>query len=1114
MKKKGNFLIQFALQSKYNFFVCVVALLVLLFSVSSLTFAWIEGANAFTINSTGSKTVNATGDYFRAARISPAELVTNSLNLSNYIDPKELYLAPAKGEITANNEIDVQFKNPDGTTYRPADTNDISNNYVFFELKVHAEDLITDYVFDSSSIMVGTTPANDIFVGVTVLDKNRTALGSKITTAQDVANNVVATDTDNFLGFQQGEDYIIQFKIWSDGSQSYSSNVVAFDLTLVPEKGATTITFQDFTNSNTGEYLLTAKRQYVYAEYAGKKVAASSYDSANHLYTFKDVPNTQLANVAISAYDSATASTPYAKWTPGYTKEKKAYTAYGGITDGTNGTFNPVHKINFIDSSNENLLKADKDNVKIKTKNDNLFAMYNNAGTTNYTVYLPESEFKGGEVVFSNDSTYYATTNTLSTSARYYHIIGETKDTVSSEGHKLCVGKLYTTDHSSSFITVTLKDATKGKKVCGTGGLDDPKRVYVSYAGMTTPYMANYTSAHNGTWKITAFSDTDSMQAWQFDAYINDSDTSAYYSWEGADRAELEDGTISTTYTFLNAIKGGTTPTDGTWIPLVTSNIGGGILQETKVSFYAGAPTSWNPNKIYLSSTSASGNYDSGTDIGIDGANISNVQYDLANIIEVSPSNYYLRHANDYDGVRFGETSKGGKFYGVNSTGVGENYKVSADPTTGSTKIDGKSSSSSSAPASIEKGSGSVDFATALSSVRSIAQTDLWIEYFAVNGTTIDTQDYEFLGKVEHDSLSAGIDVVNSFDLSSYTSTANNVFQVVTVLTDGKVYYVADRDYLKVIDTSAYKKVTVSSVANATIKATYGTTTTINEGEKKSVPPGTEIKLSATPDDGYTFTRFKIYNADTNTLLLDTATNNCLYTVNANIRIEATITKSANRVVYFDNSKSNWSTPYAYVYKQTGGDENAWNGKPMTHVSGSIWKYEITGSDWDMIIFNNGSAQTGNLTIPTDGKNLFTWTGDGNDKGTWSKYDPTQPVANYIYFKNNLGWSNVYAYFYNAAYWDGNGSGSNGDRVIASAISMEVVDSTNKIYRCKVPDGYKAYVAFTEKSQVGYNNFHQTKAVYRGDFDISKPLFAPNTTSTSTTNETIYYNNGSWQPYT
>lgn len=999
MKKKGNFLIQFALQSKYNFFVCVVALLVLLFSVSSLTFAWIEGANAFTINSTGSKTVNATGDYFRAARISPAELVTNSLNLSNYIDPKELYLAPAKGEITANNEIDVQFKNPDGTTYRPADTNDISNNYVFFELKVHAEDLITDYVFDSSSIMVGTTPANDIFVGVTVLDKNRTALGSKITTAKDVAKNVVATDTDNFLGFQQDEDYIIQFKIWSDGSLSYSSNVVAFDLTLVPEKGVTTITFQDFTNSNTGEYLLTAKRQYVYAEYAGKKVAASSYDSANHLYTFTDIPNTQLANVTISAYDSSTASTPYAEWTPGFTKEKKAYTAYGGITDGTNGTFNPVHKINFIDSSNENLLKADKDNVKIKTITDNLFAMYNNGGTTKYTVYLPESEFKGGKVVFSNDSTYYATTNTLSTSARYYHIMGETKDTVSSEGHKLCVGKLYTTDHSSSFITVTLKDATKGKKVCGTGGLDDPKRVYVSYAGMTTPYMANYTSAHNGTWKITAFSDTDSMQAWQFDAYINDSDTSAYYSWDGADRAELEDGTISTTYTFLNAIEGGTTPTDGTWIPPLTSNIGGGILQETKVSFYAGAPTSWNPNKIYLSSTSASGNYDSGTDIGIDGANISNVQYDLANIIEVSPSNYYLRHASDYNGVRFGETSKGGKFYGVNSTGVGENFKVSADPTTGSTMINGKTSSSSSAPASIEKGSGSVDFATALSSVRSIAQTDLWIEYFAVNGTTIDTEDYEFLGKVEHADLRSDSDNVNQFDLSSYTSTANNIFQVVTVLTDGKVYYVADRDYLKVIDTSAYKKVTVSSVANATIKATYGTTT-INEGETKSVPPGTEIKLSATPASGYTFTKFKVYNADTNTLLLDTAVNNLLYKVEANIRIEATITKSANRVVYFDNSESNWGEPYVHLWNSSNANQNngGWPGKKMTHVSGNIWKYEITDSAWNSVIFNNNAGtQTGDLTIPTDGKNLFTWTGVGNDKGTWSKYDPTQPTTKRIY---------------------------------------------------------------------------------------------------------------------
>lgn len=129
--------------------------------------------------------------------------------------------------------------------------------------------------------------------------------------------------------------------------------------------------------------------------------------------------------------------------------------------------------------------------------------------------------------------------------------------------------------------------------------------------------------------------------------------------------------------------------------------------------------------------------------------------------------------------------------------------------------------------------------------------------------------------------------------------------------------------------------------------------------------------------------------------------------------------------------------------------------------------------------------------------------------GTVSTVNAADPVT--VYFKNTLNWNNVFVYFYNEQCWNENGSGS--ANVADGPIKMTKVDGTDDIYSYTYTGTYSKYISFTRDSQPGYNNFHKTQAVYRGDFDSSKSLFTPNTQPSSTINETVYYNNGTWTTY-
>ena len=97
------------------------------------------------------------------------------------------------------------------------------------------------------------------------------------------------------------------------------------------------------------------------------------------------------------------------------------------------------------------------------------------------------------------------------------------------------------------------------------------------------------------------------------------------------------------------------------------------------------------------------------------------------------------------------------------------------------------------------------------------------------------------------------------------------------------------------------------------------------------------------------------------------------------------------RTIYFENT-DNWSTFNAYAWDaESNALLGTWPGSAMTKVEGeeNIYSIEVP-TDAVNMIFNNGSEQTGDLTIPTDGKNLYTY------NSGWSTYGSTgdEPTVN------------------------------------------------------------------------------------------------------------------------
>lgn len=802
--KKRNFLLEFALKSKYNLFASITALVVLLFAISTVTYAWIEGATTLTISDAiGSVYSNSV----KAVNISVgSSAANNTLNLSQYLDPVlgsgKFYLAPnAVGSLPDGNRGLVNVK----INGRDADTNDISTNYIFFETKIKCVGVVTDLLFDTSSyIKIGGTSgatASNIKTGVTLLNaSDRTPVFSNIYTAEQIASGSNAV-----TGFAPGGEYILQFKIWNEGDNTYNpGSEISINLVLIPQKDTTTLKLIDYTNNETSQNLLSSKT--VKVEYAGGSITGTKSGTT---YTFNDVPCSQLNNIKFVAYDSSSDNaTIYASYDLTGTSVVKGstYSVYGDPTQSL-GTFGNVQKVTLKDVSYENLLQSGT-TVRIDNGVNSVYTMYRGSSTKAFSAYVPAASI-GKTITFSN--TGYTVSGTLSSSNPYYYIFGET---MTKSGTKtVCAGKWYASD-SQTTTTIEIQDKTKGRLV-----QTNAQNVYVQYSDLGTDFYKAYYDTTNSRWKITATNN--SIVVWSFEAY---SDSAKMYNWTSEARTDAD-----TCFYFLTAEATGAS--DGSW-NYTGSDIDPGILTGEKVSFYGGIANDWSPSGVYISSTettSASGAIEGTKKADGTFYQFSNLPqgkpdalttFVTAKFINVDSLNYYLKHKTDWAGKQIEENAQGGKFYGLWSTKNDDNNIHPVDAVTGKTTIGSASEATSSAsPANISSADASnLTLSTVTSSITSLLGENLYIEYHV----STDGISYDCVKMMDTTNpISNTTTTTNGIDLSGYID-ADATLIVKTVLTDGRVYYVSDTDYIRFADT---KTVRLSPCEGATLSATYGGTT-------------------------------------------------------------------------------------------------------------------------------------------------------------------------------------------------------------------------------------------------------------------------------------------------
>ena len=192
--------------------------------------------------------------------------------------------------------------------------------------------------------------------------------------------------------------------------------------------------------------------------------------------------------------------------------------------------------------------------------------------------------------------------------------------------------------------------------------------------------------------------------------------------------------------------------------------------------------------------------------------------------------------------------------------------------------------------------------------------------------------------------------------------------------------------------------------------------------------------------------------------------------------------------------------------------------------------------------------QLPDITIPTNAGHLFLGYYDGtgtqyydaNGKGL--KKMPANNITLYakwlsssdcIFFYNNLGWTNVYVYFYSSdKYWDDSkGTGSKNDQTFPQdgdaehkphyygyRGKMTKIEGTsiwyyNRSVHSEIRRDNYTTVAFTKDEQYNYEFFYETEVVRRGDFNSNVPMFVSMKADGARKNESTYYNNGYWMNY-
>lgn len=231
-----------------------------------------------------------------------------------------------------------------------------------------------------------------------------------------------------------------------------------------------------------------------------------------------------------------------------------------------------------------------------------------------------------------------------------------------------------------------------------------------------------------------------------------------------------------------------------------------------------------------------------------------------------------------------------------------------------------------------------------------------------------------------------------------------------------------------------------------------------------------------------------------------------------------TITTSAidKTKVYFYNTSS-WSTPTAYYW---GGAQSInWPGTTMTNEGNNVYSVEVYNDSTSIIFSNNGSNQTGDLTLPSG----WTTTPKIYNNGTWSTYEVphTIPAGTVIYFDASNATTAFSSVFLsvtassNSNYSADSSNTSGANSYVPKNDTWYTMSSLgNNIYKATITTASTVgKISFWSVRESSYDNVFLTNCILGKAYDGTSNMFTVGSTYTTNNDRQSNLYGGSWSSY-
>jgi len=283
--------------------------------------------------------------------------------------------------------------------------------------------------------------------------------------------------------------------------------------------------------------------------------------------------------------------------------------------------------------------------------------------------------------------------------------------------------------------------------------------------------------------------------------------------------------------------------------------------------------------------------------------------------------------------------------------------------------------------------------------------------------------------------------------------------------------------------------VTVDAGANGSVVA-GSTAITAGNSATVSVAQNSNISLVATPVQGYSFKEWTVSGCSVGSTT--SASTTLSATANGGT-VTATYIKNATakRRIYYDNSSTNWTTPYAYAELSDGtpclGTDP---GTAMSHDStDDVWYIDVNAEVAKIQFSNNGANASGLRTDIPDYLNpeFYDYTGSGSG-GSWKPHsaklqsNEKNAVLGDTITGNEKLYSNISATFYD--YFTDHEVGDTWYSSI-NAASDGWIDTVNS----PLADDNKAESYWTTINRNPYKALNKALSAYAKQNSIAHPLY-------------------------